>query len=809
MMSSLPLPVMKLRAKLFSICALIVVCLAAIAGIFLTQKATLDKITADGGTAALNIQALGHAIAAADGLDFALTRAIKNGGQNDIEISKKAVAQLQESASIFSREPEVEKVILQLPDPANAVLAAIPAMGSGESNGLRGDLKTATVNLETKLKQAVEGGAKNDGVMLQMLTLREHEKDFKIQGSQETLEVFSSSVSDFEQALAQSTFSAAQKAELSALVSAYSTAFELYFIQSVLLTTSLEEFEHKLEEAHKTLDAVYLEYRANAEVLRKDLAAEWNYFTIEFFIAIAVSGIIASVLLLLISRSIEKPVHDLSTTMLALSKGDLDVEIPAKDRPDEFGDMARTVEMFKSNLIKVKMLDEKQKEFLKAAADYQGQIEAIRRAQAVIEFQLDGTIMTANQNFLDAMGYSLEEIQGKHHRMFVDAAFANGDEYRNFWEALNRGEYWSDEYLRYGKGGQEIWIQASYSAILDEDGNPTKVVKFATDITARKLAVSRLTDGLARLAKGDLAARLEGEFDENFQLVQTSFNETMEQLNQLVNSIKSASGTMAHETEEISRGARTLSDRAAAQAAALEETNAAMEDMSAQIVSAGNDAKEVNSAASEAAKSAGHGQDTVEDAISAMERIESNSAKIAEITNVIESIAFQTNLLALNAAVEAARAGDAGKGFAVVASEVRTLAQRASEAAKDITGLIENATSEVGEGADLVRKTGVVLSTINKSVKTVVQNVERIAATSVQQASGVTEISATIASLDRNTQENAALSQISAANAQKLTDASDGLVELISHFSSEKAEESLDADWNSVSMRSTAATVNG
>lgn len=808
MMSSLPLPVMKLRAKLLSICALIFVCFTAIAAIFMTQKAALDSINAHEGNAAKSIQELGQVIAQADGLDYALTRAIKSGEQTDILWSERAVTELQESASIFSHESEVEKVIRELPVPASELLAAIPAMGEGETSGLRGDLKAATVKLEAKLSDAIKGGAQIDGVMLQMLTLRVHEKDFKIHGFENSFDLFSGSFADFENALAESKLSAAQQAELLTLAKAYQSAFELYFNQAVLLESSLQKFEHKLEEAHKTLDKVYIDYKANAETLKSDLQAEWDYFTIEFFVAIAVSGIIATVLLLLIGRSIEKPVQDLSNTMLALSKGDLDVEIPAKDRPDEFGEMARTVEMFKSNLVKVKLLDEKQKEYLAEAADFQGQIEAIRRAQAVIEFELDGTIVTANENFLGAMGYRLEEIQGKHHRMFVDAEFADSNEYREFWEALNRGEYWSDEYLRYGKGGKEIWIQASYSAILDVDGKPTKVVKFATDITSRKLAVSRLTEGLAQLAKGDLGARLEGDFDENFLLVQTSFNETMEQLNQLVDSIKSASQTMAHETEEISKGARTLSDRAAAQAAALEETNAAMEDMSDQIVSAGNDAKEVNSAASEAAKSAGHGQDTVEDAISAMERIESNSAKIAEITNVIESIAFQTNLLALNAAVEAARAGDAGKGFAVVASEVRTLAQRASEAAKDITGLIENATNEVGEGADLVRKTGVVLSTINKSVKTVVQNVERIAATSVQQAAGVSEISATIASLDQNTQENAALSQISAANAQKLTDASDGLVELISHFSSETLEDALDADWYTASGHRSDAVVN-
>ncbi len=520
-------------------------------------------------------------------------------------------------------------------------------------------------------------------------------------------------------------------------------------------------------------------------MLQNAIHTEWSYFVIEFFSAVVISTLAALAFSMIIGRSIEKPILKLSAVMQALSEDNLDVEISGTDRGDEIGEMSRTVQVFHAGLEKVRMLDNASKVLLEAAADYQGQIEAISKAQAVIEFELDGKIVSANENFLSAMGYDLAEIEGKHHSMFVPKDVVNSPEYTAFWKSLGRGEYHSDEFLRIGKGNKEVWIQASYNAILDTEGKPVKVVKYATDITARKQAVEQLSAGLQKLADGDLSVRMTGTFDANFEIVQSSFNTTMERLTSLVRDIKASSATMVAETEEISNGAQKLSQRATSQAAALEETNAAMEAMANKISGASQSARDVNAAAKEAAKSANNGGETVGEAIAAMNRIETNSAKIAEIISVIESIAFQTNLLALNAAVEAARAGEAGKGFSVVASEVRTLAQRASEAANDITQLIDTATSEISEGAIMVRKTGEDLEKINQAVSIVGSSVEEISQSSSEQASGVSEISMTITTLDADTQQNAQLSESSASNAQKLANAADGLMSLVAYFSSD------------------------
>lgn len=160
-------------------------------------------------------------------------------------------------------------------------------------------------------------------------------------------------------------------------------------------------------------------------------------------------------------------------------------------------------------------------------ADVTGKVEAISRAQAVIEFALDGTILTANDNFLAAMGYSLDEIRGKHHRMFVEPAESSSVEYARFWQRLREGEFFAAEYKRIGKGGREVWILASYNPVFDAGGKPVKVVKFATDITERKRAeaiIDLLKTSLARMANGDLGGHVDTPFTGQYEELRVAFN---------------------------------------------------------------------------------------------------------------------------------------------------------------------------------------------------------------------------------------------------------------------------------------------
>jgi len=720
------------------------------------------------------------------------------------------------------------------------------------------------------------------------------------------------------------------------------------------------------------------------------------------------------------------------------------------------------------------------------AADKAGQIDAISKSQAVIEFELDGTIRWANDNFLGAVGYRLEEVRGKHHRIFVDPEEASGAEYKRFWENLASGEFASGEYRRINKAGEDVWINASYNPILDPDGKPFKVVKFASDITeAKKLADenaeiakikialdgtktnvmiadndfniiymnksmvemmrhaehdirkdlpnfdsskliganidqfhknpahqrkladamrdtyearikiggrtfnlianpvvdrdgnrfgtsvewSDITDELAKLeaeqqaaqenarikialdgcstnmmvadsngvivymnravemmlrkverelqeslpnfkvdkivgsnfdefhkdpshqrnlldrltttyqaeikvgslqfqltanpvidssgdrlgsivewrnitlerqveadvahvvdavaagdftrrldtdgkegfmlalatgvntisetceaglaevvevlealAEGDLTKRIENDYQGTFDQLKQSCNTSCEQLADIVGRITESANEVSSASAEISAGSADLSQRTETQASSLEETAAAMEEMAATVRTNSENAQQANQLGINARDVATSGGKVVEDAVDAMSRIEDSSQKISDIIGVIDEIAFQTNLLALNAAVEAARAGDAGKGFAVVASEVRTLAQRSSDAAKNIKELIVDSGSQVQNGVELVNQAGASLKEIVDSIRSVTDIISEIAAASKEQSTGIEEINSAVTEMDEMTQQNSALVEENTAAARALEEQADSMRDEMGFF---------------------------
>ena len=340
-------------------------------------------------------------------------------------------------------------------------------------------------------------------------------------------------------------------------------------------------------------------------------------------------------------------------------------------------------------------------------ADFEGQIQAVGKAQAVIEFNLDGTIITANDNFLNVVGYTLEEVQGQHHRMFVEESFRASVEYRQFWEALNRGEYQAAEYKRVGKGGKEVWIQASYNPILDPNGKPFKVVKYATDITGQKVRNTR------------------------FESEVRSFGEQLESSAQVLTTV---SQQMAGNAEETSTQAGVVSAASEQVSKNIQTAAAGTEEMTASI---GEIAKNSNQAASvtkEAVSVAGSANETIK-------TLGEASVEIGKVIKVITSIAQQTNLLALNATIEAARAGEAGKGFAVVANEVKELAKQTAQATEDISQRIE-AIQTGSEGAvEAIGKVSSIIGTINEISGTIAAAVEEQTVTTNEITRNVSEAS--------------------------------------------------------------------
>jgi methyl-accepting chemotaxis protein len=423
-------------------------------------------------------------------------------------------------------------------------------------------------------------------------------------------------------------------------------------------------------------------------------------------------------------------------------------------------------------------------------ADFEGQLAAISKAQAIIEFNLDGTVRAANDNCATTFGYASAELVGRHHSLLADAARSAGGDERAFWDKLGRGEFDAGQYPRVGKGGREIWVQASYNPIFDANGRPFKVVMYASDVTAQvrmsralQAAVSETQDAVKRASEGDLTKRvpMDGKSGE-LEMLCRGINSLLDSTSELVTRVKAATDEVQQGAEEISRGNLNLSQRTEQQASSLEETASSMEQMTSTVKQTADNAGQANELALAARVQAEKGGAVVGNAVAAMSGINDASRKIADIIGVIDEIAFQTNLLALNAAVEAARAGEQGRGFAVVATEVRNLAGRSATAAKEIKALILDSVSKVEQGSKLVDESGQVLGDIVLSVKKVTDIVAEIAAASREQSAGIEQVNKAVMLMDTSTQQNAALVEQAAAASRAIVEQTHALSELVARY---------------------------
>ena len=418
---------------------------------------------------------------------------------------------------------------------------------------------------------------------------------------------------------------------------------------------------------------------------------------------------------------------------------------------------------------------------LKAIEDA-AKLSAISRSQAVIEFSPDGTILTANENFCGALGYDLSEIVGKHHRIFCDPAYTKTPEYETFWRELAAGQYSSNEFMRIGKSGKQIWIQAAYNPITNDKGEVVKVVKFATDVTARMAAIALLADSLRALASGDLTRTLDSPFVPTMEKIRKDFNDVLAELRSTMSDVEANARSISSGSAEIRSATEDMAKRTERQAASVEETAAALEEITTNVGEATQNAAESATLVAETRTDVERSGQIVTEAVTAMSVIEASSQEMSKIIGVIDEIAFQTNLLALNAGIEAARAGDAGRGFAVVAQEVRELAQRSASAAKDIKQLITSSSEQVKFGVSLVDKAGQSLGEIIEKIKGIDLNIQAIAGSVREQSVGLREISESVTVIDQGTQQNAAMVEQTTASSHSLANEAEALFELVSRF---------------------------
>jgi len=467
-------------------------------------------------------------------------------------------------------------------------------------------------------------------------------------------------------------------------------------------------------------------------------------------------------------------------------------------------------------------------------ADYQGQIAAVGKTQAVIEFNLDGTIIDANENFLKTLGYSLDEIKGRHHGMFVEPAYRDSPEYKQFWRDLNEGKFQTAEYKRFGKGGKVVWIQGSYNPILALNGRPFKVVKFATNITGRKRseeAISMvqaiiefnldgtvitaneiflkamgysldevkgrhhslfvdaayresadyrqfwrdLNDGkfqaadYKRIAKGGrevwLQAIYNPIFDENgkpFKVVKNAIDITLrkkmeEGLKVTIDSVNKNAQALASAAEELTATSQQMSSNSEETATQSNVVAAASEQVSKNVATVATSAEEMSASVKEIAKNANEAAKVATAAVKVAEetnitvtKLGVSSIEIGKVIKVITSIAQQTNLLALNATIEAARAGEAGKGFAVVANEVKELAKQTAAATEDISQKIEAIQADTKGAVTSISQIGKVIAQINDISNTIASAVEEQSATTNEIARNATEAAKGSSEISKN-----------------------------------------------------------
>lgn len=409
-------------------------------------------------------------------------------------------------------------------------------------------------------------------------------------------------------------------------------------------------------------------------------------------------------------------------------------------------------------------------------------LRAITRSQATIRFKPDGTILDANDVFLKTMDYTLEEIKGKHHSLFVEPQFGNSPAYEEFWKRLTKGEFFVASYHRLAKNNRDVWLQASYNPVFDDEGNVVEVVKIASDTTPLHQGTELINQALNGLSQGDLCAQIGQPLTDSLDPIRTAFNASVSALRLALSDVLVAAEAIRQDSKVVNVSANQLSQRTEQQVMSLEKTSSSLQQITGSVQSLTNSTGHMRGVTKQANEEASSSSTVIDNAVRTMEEIDKHSAQISNIVGVIDEIALQTNLLALNAGVEAARAGDAGRGFAVVATEVRALAQRSAEAAKEIKTLIGTSNKVISAGVASVTDARQSLTHVADCIRSLDQSIDAAATGAQEQSQALLQVNEAVREIDKMTQANATMAEETATASQSLAQGAEDISGLLQRF---------------------------